>query len=264
MISAPFRKAFWFIRYLRVFSGLRDVIVYRRLRKDPTSCQPLVALRLRETGGAVMYCRPGTTDSTVLWDTFWNRYHLPPVILRPKAVILDLGANVGYTVAHMAALYPNATVIGVEMDKANAELARHNTEPFRDRCHIIHAAIWPEDGVVSYAGDTEWGFSVTRPQTGGERSTKSAPAISPETIIRDYKLGRIDYVKMDIEGAEAELLTSDAKWLEHVQALSVEVHSPASIEGCSDVLANAGFQCSRHPRHGHCVTAIARKQIGTD
>jgi len=256
MILAALSKARWLGRHLRVFCTLRDVLAFRRLRKNPAACPPMVPLCLRQAGGAALYCRPGTSDPMVLWDTFWHKYHLPPVQLPKNAVILDLGANVGYTTAHLAARYPGARVIAVEMDAANAELATRNTASFSDRCHVLHAAVWPEDGQVLYTGDSEWGFRVCDSHLSDGQQAMSAPAFSVETIIRKYDLQRIDYVKMDIEGAEAILLKSHAEWLRQVYSMNVEVHSPATMQGCADALTRMGFDCRRHPAHVHCVTAI--------
>jgi hypothetical protein len=45
-----------------------------------------------------LLCRPGTTDIYVLWHTFSDSFHhLPPKPLPDEAVIVDIGANVGYT-----------------------------------------------------------------------------------------------------------------------------------------------------------------------
>ena len=58
-----------------------------------------------------------------MWDTFFHRFHLPPGELARGACIVDLGANVGYTAAHLAALYPESRIIAVEMDGRNAAVA---------------------------------------------------------------------------------------------------------------------------------------------
>src|SRR5262245_17737541 len=88
------------LTYRRLFAGMSDVFAFRRLRHQRSSLPAApVGFRIRALDGALQYCRPGTTDAMVLIDTFIEGYHLPPTTLRDDAVILDLGANVGYTMA---------------------------------------------------------------------------------------------------------------------------------------------------------------------
>lgn len=70
---------------------------------------------------------------------------------RPRSLLVliwDLGANIGLTMAYMAHVFPNARVIGVEPDAGNADLARRNVAPWRDRCTVVEAAAWFQDGSV--------------------------------------------------------------------------------------------------------------------
>jgi FkbM family methyltransferase len=64
-------------------------------------------------------------------------------------VILDLGANIGITVADNARRYPGARLIAVELDPENAELARLNTAPWADRVELLQGAVWTEDGEIA-------------------------------------------------------------------------------------------------------------------
>ena len=42
----------------------------------------------------------------------------------------------------------------------------------------------------------------------------------------------VDYAKIDIEGAERELLRDNAGWAERVRTVNVEVHEPYTVEEC--------------------------------
>ena len=156
----------------------------------------LVRLRLR--GGSVVRCRPGTTDAQVFYDTFVAQYHLPPLGFHPSS-ILDLGSNIGTTIIHYAGLYPRARILGVELDEGNFLLAQRNIASLGDRCTVLHGAAWWEDGEVTYGGDQEWGRRV---QANGIRK---AQAYSIPKLL-DQLGPTVDFVKMDIEGAEAEIL----------------------------------------------------------
>lgn len=241
-------KLLWYYRHAKIFP-LADIPRYRRA-KNATSGEP-VSVRVRAIGCKPLLVRPGTSDGMVMWETFGRLFHLPPMKLRPDAVILDLGANVGYTAAHFAALYPKGRVIAVEMDAGNAEMARRNTQAFAN-IELVRAAIWKEDGELSYGGDSEHGYSVVAV------ASKTAPALSIDTLIRSRGLGTIDYVKMDIEGAEDEVLRGDLDWLKQVQSINVEVHEPATIEGVKAVLERHGLVARVDGRQDFVVSGVRR------
>jgi FkbM family methyltransferase len=228
--------------------------------------QATVEVRFRELGGAPVKLRPGTQDDSLATDVFLKRHHLPPETFdatRPST-ILDLGANVGITMAHIATLYPLARVVGVELDDANAALCGENVSAWQERCEVIRAAIWVDDGTVNYELDerSEQSYHVEDavPERGKPESVvaarASAPAISLPTLIARTGAEWIDYVKMDIEGAERRVLKENTGWASRVRSIKVEVHPPYSVEECMEDLARLGFTPTPIPKRRGGVTGI--------
>lgn len=209
----------------------------------------LETIRIPSLGGAEITVRPGTSDVFVLRDTFVGLYHLPPPEMEPR-VILDLGSHIGTTIAHFAYLYKKVRVFGVELDAENVELCARNITVWGDRCHVLHAAIAATDGISRYNRrvGNEWGFRI---------GSGSSPVrtVSIEKVLDHFGLREIDYVKMDIEGAEREVLRSGDRWSERVRSLKVEVHRPYTVEAAFEDLVNLGFSCQRDDRHWACVVA---------
>ena len=81
-----------------------------------------------------MWLRPGTSDADVAADTLMR--DLDEVDVLPRT-ILDLGSNIGLTIALYAAKFPAARILGVELDSSNLEIAHMNT----DR-EILWGAAW--------------------------------------------------------------------------------------------------------------------------
>ena len=243
-----------------------DLLRYARLRRDYARgvvTEPRV-LRLRSLGGAAVLCRP-SQDVFTFKHTFLARFHLPPAPLPPDATIVDLGSNVGYTVADLAHHYPRARVIGVEMDAANFALARANTASFADRVTLIHAAVWTENGVVSYSGaDGDDAFhvdglaSTTAADSAPPAGVRNAPARRLGSILDELCVSRVDYLKMDIEGAEGPLLAGSLDWADRVHSMKVEIHPPATIESCRRALEARGFTCWEDEHHPACLCAERR------
>lgn len=133
-------------------------------------------------------------------------------------VVLDCGANVG--VFTRVALDQGASkVIGIEPAPENLEVYRRN---FKDeiaagRVIVVPKGVWDKDDVLTLhvdanntAADT---FVLDRKQT---TSGVKVPLTTIDKLVLELKLDRVDYIKMDIEGAEPNALRGAhdtlAKW----------------------------------------------------
>ena len=183
---------------------------------------------IKQLGGNLVYCRPCTSDLVTMKTTFLDQYHLPPMVLGNDSVIIDLGCNVGFTMAHYAVLYPNSKIIGVELDKENYLLALRNIDRYKKQCSIINAAIWNEDGNISYSGKSEDSYSINV-ELKELISDRTSESLTLNTLIKRMDLQKIDFIKIDIEGAEVEVLTKNNEWLEFVICMKIEIHDKDNL-----------------------------------
>jgi hypothetical protein len=107
---------------------------------------------------------------------------------------------------------------------------------------------------VSFAHEPghEYGFRVAE---GADSTTR---ALSPETILSRVPAGeRVDYVKMDIEGVEARLLSGPAAaWTERIDSISLQVHDPYTpADGVRDLEA-LGFRAWVDPRRMNYIVGV--------
>jgi FkbM family methyltransferase len=225
-----------------------------------TGSDGLVALEVRDWAGRPLYVRPGTTDWETAQVSLIGQVHRPPPGQGEVRTILDLGANIGATVADLADAYPAAQVLGIELDAANVAVAERNTAGWRPRASILHGAVWTEDGEVAYGGDRgEWAYRVLDAMDDRTRAAELAtvPAFSLTTLIdRLAPGGSVDYVKMDVEGAERFLLASGDGWSERVRCLQVEVHLPLDVAGCARMMEELGFLVTADPTGIPSVTGL--------
>lgn len=242
----------------RLTADWRSFLEYRRLENPPRRMRDgtrAVGVRFREMPGSPLLLRPATEDDSVARDALFKRHHLPPrsIPSHELETIWDLGANVGLTMAHMATLFPRARIVGVELDADNAALCRKNIAAWPDRCELVHAGVWPSDGTVEYVRDPGRAQSC---HIGPGQASASAPAISLNTLLERTGARRVDYVKMDIEGTEAQVLQQATEWAQRVRSIKVEIHDGYSVEQCVEDLERLGFSTEPIAKHRGGVVGI--------
>jgi FkbM family methyltransferase len=245
------------------FTAPPEKNLYRQIDTMPEDHgnHPVIAFHPTCLGGQPVLCRPGTRDRSSLEDLLFHQTYLPPKPLHNPMVIVDLGTNVGYTVAHFAFLYPTARIIGVELDTSNFLIAQQNTNWCKDRAMLVNAAIWSSDGYVDFEGRGEDAYHVVASTVKTENAAMPNPnrrarSMSMASLINDFNITRIDYLKMDIEGGETELIfASDTGWLDCVDAMKIELHD-VDYEDFHRALTARGFRCCPDGRHPSCIVAI--------
>lgn len=155
-------------------------------------------------------------------------------------VIVDCGANVGYTSAYLLSRFRDAHVVAIEPFPANAEVCRRNLAPYGRRATVIEAAVWSHNGrlVLDHAGGNEWGVRVRTARAGevGEIEAIDLPSLG---------LNRIDLLKIDIEGSEAALFAHGTdRWLPRVSNIAIELHDIECEERFCDAMASYHYTLS--------------------
>jgi hypothetical protein len=85
-------------------------------------------LRLKNSAFPILM-RTQTSDRDVLGQVFIQQEYGRIELSKPR-MILDLGANVGYSSAYFLSKYPETRVLAVEPDPSNYEVCRRNLAPF--------------------------------------------------------------------------------------------------------------------------------------
>ncbi|MFL6726956.1 MAG: FkbM family methyltransferase [Sphingomicrobium sp.] len=139
-------------------------------------------------------------------------------------LIIDLGANVGFSAVYFYLAWPAARIVAVEPDPANLEQLRRNVEEL-SAIEIVPAAIASHGGELQIK-DPSAEANAVRVVEPGEGRGASVPAVTiPQILERLQREGcRPFIVKADIEGAEADLFSANVEWIDAVPLLIVELH----------------------------------------
>jgi FkbM family methyltransferase len=195
----------------------------------------------------------GTDDPESHWWFFpryaHGRLHEPQVTLALCAALrgahcfADVGANLGWYTCVAAAHLPAGRVHAFEMDAENFALLAENVRRngFAN-VEANHVAVADRPGTLSYRrppGALRAAFRLTAPH--------GAPQPGEEVRVTGIRLDdyfdargeRPDVVKLDVEGAELEVLHGMKKILDSRPVLFIEVHRAGLASfghGVSDVL----------------------------
>jgi FkbM family methyltransferase len=132
-------------------------------------------------------------------------------------VIIDAGANIGMASLWFRSLYPDAVIVAVEPDHANAEILRQNVVAHRN-VKVVEAAIGSEAGfaMLNNSG-LSWAVQT-------ERADRGCPIVTIDELVGSIDRGVPFIVKVDIEGFENDLFSKNLGWLNDAFAVFIELH----------------------------------------
>lgn len=138
-----------------------------------------------------------------------------------RPVILDCGANIGVGVAYLKKQCPNAVIYAFEPDaeafRCLSENIKRNNFP---EVHLYRNAVWINNQELDFYADGSWGGGLFPKKGAASSSRVSAVDIS------DFLDQPIEFLKMDIEGAETEVIQhASAKIVKNVKRFFFEWHS---------------------------------------
>ena len=123
-------------------------------------------------------------------------------LLRPGAVFVDVGANVGYHTVRAAQAVGRGRVLAVEANPENARLIVHTVEANGlDNVEVLPFALAGHLGHVTFGSHigSNGGFLASDAATASSGRGTLVPTIAMDSL----GLERVDVVKIDVEGAEA-------------------------------------------------------------
>lgn len=231
----------------------------RLLEKDPAG------FHLWQTPNGRFWL-PAGSDYAVFWDLGEQQmkiYDQDGLGVRAGDVVLDCGANVGvYT---RTALDAGARlVVAIELAPENLECLRRNfaEEVRAGRVIVYPKGVWDKDDSLVlnvHAGNSAADSVVFKADKGSQGPT--VPLTTIDKLVAELKLDRVDFIKMDIEGAEKNALVGAhgtlAKY--HPRMALSAYHLPGDPEKIPELVRQgwAGYHtvCGRCEDRGTSISA---------
>ncbi len=178
-------------------------------------------------------------------DVFMKRiYHFEAQ--RADPFILDCGSNIGMSLLYYKQEYPKAHIIGFEPDPVVFRYLQHNVQHNNlSDVQLVQMAISGRVGKLAFHSDGKYASYLAM-----DKSMKVPDGWTqcevPCVRLRDYLTQPVDFLKINIEGAEWETIADSEDRLHLVREMVIEYHHlpglPRTLHSILDVLHRQGFE----------------------
>lgn len=159
--------------------------------------------------------------------------------LKANPYIIDCGANIGLSIIYMKQQYPYAEIVAFEPDETNFQLLSKNVNSFGyGNVNLCKEAIWIDNTTLRFSSQ---GTMTSKIEMGAGAGTIEVKAIR----LRDLLNREVDFLKIDIEGAEYKVLCDIADKLFLVKNMFLEYHGTFAqnkeLTTVFKMISDAGF-----------------------
>ena len=231
---------------------MKSLLKFQKEVRDLRKIMPFrdawdLARKANESGTIQIYLFPvkrpvsirlGTSDVDCLKQVFLNNEYLSPFKITPKFIV-DVGANIGMATLSLAAQFPEAHILAIEPEASNFKMLKENCAGLAN-ITLREAALWGSYNNVFIQNPSadKWSFTVGA-SPGKEHPTRSLPTVTIPMLLRETGNNKIDFLKLDIEGSELELFSTNVEpWLNKVGVIAIELHDKFR-HGCAKAFYTA-------------------------
>jgi FkbM family methyltransferase len=156
--------------------------------------------------------------------------------------ILDCGANIGLSTIYLKQIFPRAEIISFEPDAVLFKLLTTNLKHFGlDDVTIINKGLWDKDDRIAFYGKGDDAGRIITDEKANDKYD-----YIEVTTLRPFLKRKVDLLKIDIEGAEYNVINDISDLLPNVEKIFVEYHScvnkPQDLDKILGILKTADFR----------------------
>lgn len=159
-----------------------------------------------------------------------------------KPYIIDCGANIGLSVLFFKEYYPDCEIIAFEPDPFIYKVLKKNVDSLKiQNIGLVNKALWDKETTLDFSSDGADGGRIES-FIGNEVNCIKIPTVS----LRSYLERSVDFLKIDIEGAEVVVLKNIKDLLKNVRNIFIEYHSfqneTQSLNEILEILSENNFR----------------------
>jgi len=159
---------------------------------------------------------------------------------------IDVGANIGAYTIRVANKYPQNQVVAIEVDSDNVKVLNQNVIlNQRKNVTIVHKGCFSKKGTMEFYKDLvgSGGGSLVDPISNCKVKVE---VDTLDNILRTLKVGKVDLIKTDAEGAEPLIFQGARKTIKkHKPVVIYEAHDSKIRKQCSDFFENIKYSVEK-------------------
>ncbi len=163
--------------------------------------------------------------------------------LKRDEIVIDLGAYSGMTsIMYKDIVGAGGTVVAVDADDDNMIAIHKNLANYekatKSKIEILHAAAWNHNDGIEFSTEGNMGSSAASIVGNDRGLVKKVPSFTLSAIAQKFNLPRVDFIKCDIEGAEAVIFDDEDFFRKFKPKIIVETHMVNNEETTNKVMSD--------------------------
>ena len=165
--------------------------------------------------------------------------------LPKKSIVIDAGASIGkYT---LLAARNASNVISLEPEKSNFSLLKKNLllNKFRNVKAINFALARRAGNFPFYISEDSSTHSLYSKKNASQVNSCVVKSITLDKLLDTNNIDQVDLLKMDIEGAELEVLEQSLNSIDRIKIAVIEIHEELYYDKIRKIFEDRGFKTNR-------------------
>jgi FkbM family methyltransferase len=162
---------------------------------------------------------------------------------KTKSIIIDCGTNIGMSLLYFSNLFPDSEIYGFEADPLIFNLCNKNLIKNKIKnVKLINKAVWKNNNGIKFYSDGNDGGRINTTSINENTKEHEMSSIRLHDFLLSFE--KIDFLKIDIEGAEYDVLLDCKDILSHIDNIFIEYHCDFSSQKLNiilDILSNNNF-----------------------
>lgn len=184
----------------------------------------------------------GNPPFQIFQEVWRHKQYTPPQYANSPRIVVDIGANIGFFTLYAAARWREARVLAFEPAPENYDLLKQNLFVPQSRLECRQVALADKKGAATFYLKQESGWHSLFGESGATPIVVDTLAL--EDMMQEYALERIDFLKVDCEGAEYSIFRGREELLcERIGFVAMEYHlvDGHGVQELQALFSRAGF-----------------------
>jgi FkbM family methyltransferase len=210
-------------RYNSILLNGDEVWTQNALTDEGNTSSSITGLAFRN--GPRFSIRDALSAAHTFREIFLNGDYDVPYISSARTVV-DLGANIGLFSYFASLKSPDAVIHAFEADPDTFAVLEKNLSAVQNNHFLpVNLAAGSEAGTIDFYSSTVSGWSSRYPVLGAQEARHiKVPSVRLSDYLREKGVTAVDVLKVDVEGAEYDILLGDSDlWKLDVRCLVAEI-----------------------------------------